>query len=362
MLSKTLSTIAARNIRPFDMQKVDQFESLANIGIGLDAAIVDNMMDAMDAITPTVTTGSVATPVQFLQAWLPGFVKIQTAARKIDELVGIKTVGAWSDEEIVQGILESSGNALPYGDVTNVPFASWNANFERRTVVRFEQGMQVGALEIERAAAMRVDPAASKREGASLALEISRNNVGFYGYNSGANRTYGFLNDPALMAYEDVAAGASTDTLWSTKTILEILADVRTAANLLATQSNGLIDPTTANLTLALPISHVQYLSVTSDFGYSVQKWLNDTYKNLRVIGVPQLSGANAGDDVFYLYAENVDDNSTDGGETFAQIVPSKFQVLGVEKKAKGYLEDYTNATAGVLCKRPYAVTRYTGI
>jgi hypothetical protein len=57
-----------------------------------------------------------------------------------------------------------------------------------------------------------------------------------------------------------------------------------------------------------------------------------------------------------------VNDGSTDGGLTWAQNVPTKFRALGVEKKAKGYIEDYTNATAGVMVKRPYAITRITGI
>jgi hypothetical protein len=35
---------------------------------------------------------------------------------------------------------------------------------------------------------------------------------------------------------------------------------------------------------------------------------------------------------------------------------------LGVEKKSKAYVEDYTNATAGAMCKRPYAVVRYSGV
>jgi hypothetical protein len=28
----------------------------------------------------------------------------------------------------------------------------------------------------------------------------------------------------------------------------------------------------------------------------------------------------------------------------------------------KGYEEDYSNATAGIMCKRPWAVTRWSGI
>lgn len=356
------SFISGRNFKPLIMKDVKGYEALTQMGIGMDAATVHSIMDAMDGITPTVTTAGTGTPEQFLQAWLPGFVKIQTAARKIDELVGIQTIGDWEDEEIVQGVLETSGTAAVYGDYTNIPFSSWNANFERRSIVRFEEGMRVGSLELQRAAKMRVDPAASKREGASLALEIARNNVGFFGFNGGTNRTYGILNDPALSAYVPVATGIG-GYLWSQKTWVEITADIRTAVAALIAQSNGLIDPMTSDLTLVLPVSYTSYLSVTNDLGsVSVQDWINKTFKNMRVVGVPQFLAASAGSNVFYLYADSVDDNSSDGGRTFVQAVPSKFQVLGVEKLAKGYQEDYSNATAGVLLKRPFAVVRYSGI
>ncbi|WP_406834083.1 hypothetical protein WKR00_14860 [Morganella morganii] len=43
-------------------------------------------------------------------------------------------------------------------------------------------------------------------------------------------------------------------------------------------------------------------------------------------------------------------------------MVPVKYQLLGSENKAKGYLEDATNATAGIIVTRPWAVTRLTGI
>ena len=77
---------------------------------------------------------------------------------------------------------------------------------------------------------------------------------------------------------------------------------------------------------------------------------------------VPELAGANGGENVFYMYAEKINDSSTDGGAVFAQMVPSKFQVLGVQKLDDGYRESYTNATAGVLCKRPWAVVRRSAI
>jgi len=37
-------------------------------------------------------------------------------------------------------------------------------------------------------------------------------------------------------------------------------------------------------------------------------------------------------------------------------------EIQTVQQLAKAYEEDYSNATAGVMCKRPYAVTRWSGI
>lgn len=367
--SQEHSYIGPRDVRPLILKDASGYRDLARLGIGMDEKQVRKMMDSvgvhgigMDTIQQGLTVPSVTTPVQFLQNWLPGFVKILTAARKIDDLIGISTTGSWEDEEVVQGVLENVGTSAPYGDYTNVPLSSWNVNFEIRNVVRFEEGMHVGNLEEARAARIRVNSAEAKRESAALSLEVQRNAIGFYGYNSGLNHTYGFLTDPNLPAYITVANGASGLPLWSRKTFLEITADIRTAIVQLRTQSQDTIDPETTAITLALPTDAVDRLSTTSDFGYSVRQWMTETYPKIRVVSAPQLNNANGGANVFYLYAEAVSDLSTDDGRTFIQVVPAKFQVLGVAKQVKGYIEDYSNATAGVLLKRPYAVTRYTGI
>jgi hypothetical protein len=77
---------------------------------------------------------------------------------------------------------------------------------------------------------------------------------------------------------------------------------------------------------------------------------------------VGKVFDANSGANVFYIFADAVNDLSSDDGRTFAQLVPAKFQVLGVQQMTKGYEEDYSNATAGIMCKRPWAVTRWSGI
>jgi len=358
----THSVLDAKSVNPLNFTNVEDYEDLQRVGIGG----LDKIMDAgfgMDSIQGNVTQVSIPTALQFLQQFLPGFVKVMTAKRKIDDLVGINTVGSWEDEQIVQGIIENAGSAVPYGDETNVPLASWNENWVPRTVVRFELGMRLGVLEQKRAAKMMVNADEGKRESAGLNLEQTRNMVGFYGYNSGNDLTYGFLNDPGLPAYKTVAAtGTGTTTTWSTKNFLEITSDLITAFAQLQTQSQDNINPQDTETTLALAMNVYQYLSVTTDFGISVMDWLKKTYPKCRVVSAPQLDGANGGANVFYIYADRVQDTSTDDGRTFAQLVPAKFMVLGVQQLAKGYEEDYSNATAGVMVKRPWAVVRFSGI
>lgn len=379
--SKVHSRLSARNVRPFNMTQVTDaaVNSLARIGLVFDSQTVREQIDHLNragafgqkvgdaAFTAPTTNPSVPTPIQFLQQWLPGFVKIMTSARKIDELVGVSTVGSWEDQEIVQGMLEPAGTATEYGDFTNIPLASWNTNFERRTIVRGEMGMLVGMLEEARSAAMRLNSAETKRQQAAVSLEVMRNAIGFFGWYNGNNRTFGFLNDPNLPE-----AITSTTNGWATATFQQIINDIRIMVRQLRVNSQDQIDPENVDLILALPTNVVDFLSITTDFGISVRDWIRQTYPRLRIVSAPELMGVipdadNPGEyeSMAYLYAENIDqslDGSTDGGETFMQLVQTKFMTLGVEKRAKSYVEDYANATAGVLLKRPYAVVRMVGI
>ena len=348
------------------MDHVERFQSLAaNFGIHLPADVVAKTFQAyaMDDNQGLITAASIGTPVQFLQTWLPGFVRIMTNARKLDELIGMTTVGDWEDEEIVQGVLEPIGVASPYGDSTNIPLSSYNANYERRTVVRFEKGFEVFKLEALRMGKNRIDAAAEKRLSAGESLEIQRNLIGFNGYNNGNNRTYGYLNDPNLPSYVTVATGASSSTLWANKTFTEICQDIRTAAGALQAKSGDRINPNKVPTTLS--VGHLVYQSLWTPAVYgamSVMEWINKTYPMMRVESAPQLTAANGGANVFYLNADTVNDNSTDNGRVLDQLVPAKFMALGVQILPKSTIEDFSSATAGVLLKRPWALVRYSGI
>ena len=115
------------------------------------------------------------------------------------------TAGNWEDEEIVQGIIENTGTAVPYGDRPTMPLASWNENsVPPASVVRFELGMRVKSGGAKRPARIMVNAAGPNASPQGWSSSSSGMPVGFYGYNAGNNLTYGFLNDPGLPAYVTV--------------------------------------------------------------------------------------------------------------------------------------------------------------
>lgn len=368
-LSPAAAALLKSKLRGVAMDSADNVQSLAKVGIHISDFAAQSYAQAygMDAAVGipglTVNASQGNSPyMQFLQSWLPGQVQVITGARKADELMGVVTAGAWEDEEVIQEILELVGVAQPYTDYGNIPLSSWNLTYEKRGVIRFEEGIQVGELEGLRSGRIGVNASDVKRQAASLALEISRNRVAFYGYNGSTSYPiYGYLNDPNLPAYITVAAGAGGNT-WDKKNYDEIVKDLLTGMSALRTKSKEVIDPTATPIILSVASEKVDYLSVPNSLGETPYDWLKNNYPNVTVKSAVELNDANGGADVFYLYAETVGDSGTDGGGVIDQIVPSRFRALGVDTSCKMVTEDFTNATSGALVKRPFAVYRASGI
>ena len=358
-VTKERSYLAPKQVRPYAMDAKTTVNTLDLLGISYNKSALKEMQSfyAMDADIAGVTTPTASTPIQFLQHWLPDVVEVVTAAREIDAIVGRTVAGRWEDEEVVQRILERTGQARPYGDHTDISLSSWNINFEHRDIVRFEEGIQVGVLEELRAGAMNVSSQTEKRTAAAESLAIELNNVGFFGYNATTNRTYGLLNDPNLPAYTTVAVGVSTYTTWATKTYDEICNDIKTAYAALRTKSGNLFKPERDSAVLSIAVACMEYLNTQNQYGITVYDFIKKNYPNTRIESAVQLDGANGGANVFYLAAEKIN-----GGRVIDQIVQDVFRLVGTEKKSKVFIEDYSNATAGVLVKQPIGVVRYSGI
>ena len=332
--------------------------TLDALGVHYTAHAMDEFrVYANDAAPALQTTPSNMTPVQFLQYWIPEMIKIVTASRDADEILGRDFAGSWEDEEIVQPVIEYTGKPRVYGDKTTFNLASFNINYETRTIVRFEQDVEVGKLEEARAAKQRVDAQGTKRDAAATALAINANDIAFNGYNAGNNKTYGLLNDPALPAYTAFPQGSAGSTTWASKTFNEIVSDIKAMMSALRVRSGNNFKPERDACTLALSVAVIDQLQTVNQLGgMSVLEWLNKTFPGCRVTSAVQLDGANSAANVAYLFADTID-----GKKVIAQYMQDALRLVGVEQGAKNFKEVYSNATAGVMLRIPVGLVRYTG-
>lgn len=345
----------AHQLYGFAIDKDTTWQTLEKFGI---SASQKALQKAMDAFPEMFTTASVATPIQFLQFLNPEVIIQLTTKKDIDDIVGITMAGTWADEEIVQAIIERLGQARPYGDKANPNLASYNVNYEKRTIVRFEEALETGILEDERASKARLNSHSIKKEAVAEVLEIARNLVGYNGYVNGDNKTYGLLNDPNLPAYTSVASGAGASTTWSSKTFNEITKDIITAVSALQVKSGNNFNPQNDESVLAVSLSSYQYLNTLNQLGtMSVIDWIKKTYPKMEVKTSAFLDGANADANVFYLFAKKLG-----GKSVIAQNVQDKMRFLGLFNGGKLVREYYSNATAGVMVLQPAGIVRYTGI
>ena len=344
-------------------------EALESVGVNVDSLVnkyAGKSSFAMDSgLVEPVTPGANGVPVQFLQAFLPGMIHIMQKKRSADLLAPIVTIGDFGDMEVIITTLEHLGTPQLYSDHGEVPLAEWNTTYERRSVIRHELGALVTILEDEISSKTGVNNATTKRAAVMLAFEILRNDIFFYGFDSGANRVYGFLNDPNLPAYVTVPNGAGGNSTWESKTVKERQSDILSGLAALRSQSGSNVDVENDQLIMAIA-SDVKDLMSESDEGngnlFTVNKWLAENYPNINVIPCEELNGADGGDNVFYLYPASVAESGDDDQITIIQMVPERLKSLNTVTEMKGVKEGYANALAGCMVKRGYAVYRATGI
>ena len=358
-MEKTVKfSIPAAQVKAYAMDSNTTETTIDALGIHYTKNAMDEFRAyATDAAPTLQTTASNMTPIQFLQYWIPEMIKIVTASRDADEILGRDFAGSWEDEEIVQPVIEYTGQARPYGDKTTLNLADFNMNYETRTIVRFEQDVEVGKLEAARAAKQRVDAMGAKRYACAQSLAINANSIAFNGYYTGINKTYGLLNDPNLPAYGTLATGSGGYTTFATKTFNEIVADFKTMISALRVKTGNNFKPESEAFTVAFGPSVMESMYTVNQLGNtSVLEWLKKTYPQIRIATAVQLDKANSGANVIYIFADRIA-----GQKVIAQYMQDALRLVGVEQKAKGAVESYSNATAGAFLRVPLGLVRYTG-
>lgn len=314
----------------------------------------------MDAAPQMVTQPNIGNLIQFFQFFYPQVIRVITQARKIDQIAGRTVAGTWYDEQIVWQLQEFIGQPQPYNDQNNIPLADFNPAWMNRAIVRLELGLNVGELESGRNARMRINSFESKRTAIAEGFAIADNDIGFSGYYSGRGNstTYGLLNEPQMPGYVTLPNGAAGTSTWPTKTPEEIMRDIVFMAQSLMDRSLTNFDPQNDSSVLVVASSVYQYLQMPNPVVLtSPADLIAKTYPNMRIVPVPQLNAANGGANVAYLIADSVA-----GQPVLFHMVQEQFKLLGIERRAKAIIEDYSMATAGITVTSPLGVVRFTGL
>ena len=337
-------------------------EALALQGISMDESN-DTIRYVMDAMPATVTQGSANVPVQFLQHWMNKFITVVTQATMADEFLGRTTQGEWYQESVVLTVRELTGHTRPYGDHAQPPLAGYNLNEEERTIIRFSQGLLTGKLEEMRLAAMgkKLSAYESDRAAIGQSFNMDTNAVAFFGYKLGRNKTYGILNDPNLLPYNQVPEfkiGGDSVRTWSEKGFYGIVRDLNTAVGQLQKQCGGNFIPSKSAFKIGLALSCDAYLNSVNEYGMrSVREYIKETWPKAEVVPIPEFDAVFGGENVFYIKLEEL------GKSPVAeQIVPAAVRLVGMEPRATGVYELYSNATAGCFVEQPLGIVRYFGI
>lgn len=332
----------------FDLSKKFTGDELAGAGFAvMDAALKGGAVQA-GYIDP-----------RFLTSEFAGVIRQPVSTSSVDALIGTSVIGDFEDAYIEFEIRESVGRAELYSDSGNIPLANFLASEDKRGIVRHELGFQVSYLENLRNAKRGADSSYEKRRAVSEALNMSREDIGFYGFTAENTRTFGLLNEPNLLPYE--TAGAS----WKGAGFEVVTSDIADMVSQLELQSDYKIRDT-MQMTLVLPAGYGRFLNEANNAGngQTVKQWLKDSYPNMRVLQCNQFVGANGGANVAYLYVDNIEteEGETATSQSLIQVVQTKYAVIGSKQETKYYEEDAVNATAGVVAVHPWAVTRLSGI
>lgn len=302
-----------------------------------------------------ITNPNTTVPVELLAFIDPRVIEILTAPRRAREIFSETRKGNWTTAYQKWRTDEIVGRTQPYSDFAQNGVADVNSNWKAREQYLFQTVIQYGDLETAVAGAAMIDFAASKQRAAATVLDIDANK--FYLLGVLGKEIYGLLNDPDLPpAVAAASNGASTpSTLWVDKSTQQIYDDILLLFAELVEQSAGLVDNSTP-LVLALSPAASVHLGAATDFNISVFDMVNKYFGSIKIVSLPELSSATAGETAFLIAPEIA------GMPTGELGYGEKILAGRVVPELSALKQKYVSSTYGGLVLIPFAFAQMTGI
>ena len=187
------------------------------------------------------------------------------------------------------------------------------------------------------------------------------NKIGFFGDATGKKKTYGILNEPNLNPFIHVNEHGGKRR-WEDKGFYGIVGDLISAVSELRNQiGEENFHPDKDKFTIGLSLGKDCYLNTVNKYGFSVRRFIAETWKNCRIAVIPEFDYAYDRQNVFYVIADNSDSRfSPIENVVCCDDAENPINVLSVDKN-KGTVR-LGFACSGVQVPYPERVVRYYGI
>lgn len=310
---------------------------------------------AMDA----ALNNNVGLPAAFYQYISPEIVPVLFAPNNATKLARETKYGDFTTEFMQFPVEEIVGGVQPYSDYDDAVSTDVNYNFPVRENFRFQTTIKFGDLEAEKAAVAKIQLAARKQKAAAAIIAKASNR--FYLFGVAGKQTYGLLNDPNLNSAISPVADSQSATTWAAKTA----ADPTAAANIVFADINKLVAELSrtagghfdANSPMVLGISNemAPYLNLASQFGVTARQLIKETYPNMEVVQIPELSTV-SGEELYLTMGE------VDGIAVAETAYSEKYRLGRLIPETSSFKQKASGATFGGVVKMPAFIATMTGI
>lgn len=319
------------------------------------------------ALSSTTTTSSnVAFPVQWYNYIDPEVIPIIFTPQVATELLPEKKLGDFTTDNITITLSEAVGATTAYADYTDNFVAGSNYYYPTRQTFRYQTGYTYGNLEVERAAAAKVQLVSDRQRNAADIMNYVGNQYYLFGVR-GLN-IHGILNAPDLdepIAASDAISSIdqkTTLTTWAEKATDSfaganyIYNDVLTLWSEIAAKSNGRVNLRSSSVTLAIPPKIEPLLATTNNYNVPVTALIKGSIPGINIVVVPELAMEEGN------RAMLICNNAVGYGGPGYCVFTEKVRMSPVIPDVNSYKQTMSAATGGAIITRPMLIAIMTGI
>ncbi len=200
-------------------------------------------------------------------------------------------LGVWETESIRIPTISYDGHSENYADYGSGGMSTINSNWVARDTLRMMTTVSYGELEIQMYGQAKIDAIGQKREGMAERIKLEQDKVWFFGY--AGKQVYGLLNAPELANKVAVSPnGVSGFSYWSTKTYLEMVADVIALQAKIQVSTMARADCYKDKFYLIVPPVNMAYFAIPGPVGFpSLKTYLLDTFPGMEIVAAQFMQG-----------------------------------------------------------------------